>query len=498
MANITGTEGADVLKTTNVDFNGLFGGKDTVVALGGDDRIFASTGTDTIDGGTGNDTLDFTGTTRGTSIPNSSVSLGPVYLSTDGDLVTNQTNPRSSPYPGALVNSNLTSIETIVGDSTQSNTIYQFPTVANTTNRMEIDLSKNQLTAYDSSNNTRTVNFQNFDNVQIQSGSSRIVGNDRDNVITNISGLRGPGISDDLIIGSKGNDTLDGGSGQNTLDYSNLGIAVKVSLELGTGSVIYKGVSGQDFTALLTSYTKGTVDKGSSGKDTIVSFEKIVGATNKSNTLDLSAGVDGASVNVNLATNSLKVDIPGRQAGIPLVQYEVVNFVNAVGTKNNDTIVGANKNGKLTGGGGNDTITGGTKNDTITGTDSTARGVGEVDKLTGGSGKDKFVLGDSNGAYYVGKGSTDYATITDFNIFQDSINIGSLKDYSFSFSGTNTIDLYSGKDPSTRDLIAKIQISGGISSVSSSSKSIAGSSSSLDSIVSKLDILSGSTSTNDT
>jgi hypothetical protein len=148
----------------------------------------------------------------------------------------------------------------------------------------------------------------------------------------------------------------------------------------------------------------------------------------------------------------------------------------------------------LTGGGGSDSITGGSKNDRLTGTDSTARGVGEVDTLTGGGGRDRFILGDKNGAYYVGNGSNDYATITDFNLFQDSIDLGSLKNYSFALEGTNTIDLFSGKDVNTRDLVAKIQIAGGISSVASNSRSIAGASPNLDSIISKIDVLSGTAS----
>ncbi|WP_310427735.1 hypothetical protein [Chamaesiphon sp. VAR_48_metabat_135_sub] len=493
IVNPTGTEGADVLRTENVDFNTLQGGNDLVKALGGNDRIIGSTGTDTIDGGTGYDTLDFTGTTLSSvTTPNSLGPLGPIYLSTDGDLVTNQTNPRAMPYPGALINSRLTSVEKVVGDPTQSNTIYQFPSVANTTNRMELDLSKNQLTAYDSSNNSRIVKFQNFDNVQIQSGSSRIVGNDRDNIITNIDGLRGPGISDDLIIGSKGNDTLNGGSGKNIVDYSNLGRAVKFSTNYQIvtteprfpGDTIFRNITA-----------KATIDKGSFGKDTIVNFPKIIGATSKNNTVDTTTDIDGASVNLNLATNSLTVNIPQGDTSFAIAdKYEVINFVNAIGTKGNDTIVGANLSGKLTGGGGNDTITGGNQNDTISGSDSTARGVGEVDTLTGGSGRDNFILGNKNGAYYVGNGSNDYATITDFDLFEDSISIGKLKNYSFSLEDTNTIDLFSGKDVNTRDLIAKIQIAGGISSVASNSRSVAGSNPNLDAIISKLDILSGSAS----
>ena len=121
--------------------------------------------------------------------------------------------------------------------------------------------------------------------------------------------------------------------------------------------------------------------------------------------------------------------------------------------------------------------------------------MGEVDILTGGGGRDKFILGDKNGAYYVGKGNNDYAMITDFNLFQDSISIGSLKNYSFAAGGNNTINLYSGKDVKTRDLIAKIQIAGGINTANSNARSIAGSSPNLDAIISKMDIISGTNPT---
>jgi Ca2+-binding RTX toxin-like protein len=216
------------------------------------------------------------------------------------------------------------------------------------------------------------------------------------------------------------------------------------------------------------------------------------------NEIDASGNADGYSLDLNLANNSLKINNPNASPQ----QIEVTNFVNVIGTKSNDAIIGANKNSKLTGGGGNDTITGGTKNDRLTGTDPTARGVGEVDTLTGGGGKDKFVLGDKNGAYYVGKGSNDYALINDFNIFNDSLDLVKLKDYSFGLEGNNTINLFSGKDANTRDLIAKIKIAdaGNLiskgSSLSSKSSSILGESNlNIDAIVAKLDILSGSNST---
>jgi hypothetical protein len=100
------------------------------------------------------------------------------------------------------------------------------------------------------------------------------------------------------------------------------------------------------------------------------------------------------------------------------------------------------------------------------------------------------VLGDKNGAYYVGKGANDYALITDFDLTQDSISIGSLKNYSFALEGKDTIDLYSSKDINTRDLIAKIQIAGGISTVSSNAKSALSPDASLNAFVGKLNIIS--------
>jgi Ca2+-binding RTX toxin-like protein len=441
MAIITGTAGADTLTGTNVDTqSGNIGsGSDTISALDGDDLIIASTGRDTIDGGAGTDTLDFSSVDKG------------VFLSYSGGYVDTVNFSRRGPsFPSEnAVEARVSNIETFIGNPSKSNTINDFrryPDLGSNT-KVDLNLSTGQATYTGLPGDTPiTYTIKNFDNISVPFSSGRLVGNDRNNQITGGTGS--------IIVGSKGNDELSG----KTIDYSSLGHAIKFS-------------------------TNGTVDKGNFGKDKVENFQKIIGATDKVNTLDASSG---SNLDLNLATNSLKLT---NADGI-IKQTEVVNFVNAIGTKGNDTIVGANKNSKLTGGGGNDTITGGSKNDRLTGTDSTARGVGEVDTLTGGGGRDKFVLGDKNGAYYVGKGKDDYAVITDFNLFQDSIDLGGFKNYSFAASGTNTIDLFSGKDVNTRDLIAKIQLSGGISAVANNSRSVMGASG-IDTLIAKIDILSG-------
>jgi Ca2+-binding RTX toxin-like protein len=326
-------------------------------------------------------------------------------------------------------------------------------------------------------------------NITGTNGNDTLTGTAGDDIILGLDG-------NDRIIGSAGNDTIIGGDGYDTLDYSKIGRPITILASwffeivrpgalLNSDLKADKSGLGKDIfgTSFLTSIPESlTKDQG---------FQKIIGANHQKNTFDASASNNVASLDINLAQNWLKVNIS--QANVSdkrTQQFELVNFVDVIGGKFNDKIVGGNKNNKLTGGGGNDTITGGNKNDIITGTDATARGVGECDTLTGSGGRDKFVLGDKNGAYYVGHGNNDYALITDFNLFQDSISIGSLKNYSFALEGTNTIDLYSGKDVNTRDLIAKIQISGGISAVASNAKSVMSTDASLNALVSRIDVVS--------
>jgi RTX calcium-binding nonapeptide repeat (4 copies) len=379
--------------------------------------------------------------------------------------------------PSGLNGTKVSNIETIIANPTNLANSINFNyrnRLVTAPKEMFVDLSQDRVDFFYGSDILQTLTAKNFKNV---TGASRVVGNDLDNVFEMNQFVAAP------VIGSKGNDTISFG----IPDYSNLGRAVTFSpTQFGNGLPI------------------GTIDKGSFGKDTASYLAKVIGAINKTNTVDGTTAPNGATLNINLATNSVVGNLFGSGW-----TFEVINFVNAVGTKNNDTIVGSNANGKLTGGGGNDTITGGTGNDRITGTDSTARGVGEVDPLTGGGGRDKFILGDRNGAYYLGNGSNDYATITDFNLTRDSIDLGGFKDYSFGFDGANTIDLFSGKDANTRDLIAKIQLADlGLTAASkgaiSNGKSLAmasmldgGASTGIEPIFSKIDILSGANAIED-
>ncbi|NEP26624.1 MAG: hypothetical protein F6J94_13775 [Moorea sp. SIO1F2] len=74
---------------------------------------------------------------------------------------------------------------------------------------------------------------------------------------------------------------------------------------------------------------------------------------------------------------------------------------------------------------GNDTLFGGDGNDTLFGANPLAitPGLNEIDSLIGGSGGDLFVLGDANQAYYDDLGESDFAIITDLNLFEDRIQL---------------------------------------------------------------------------
>jgi Ca2+-binding RTX toxin-like protein len=103
------------------------------------------------------------------------------------------------------------------------------------------------------------------------------------------------------------------------------------------------------------------------------------------------------------------------------------------GGDGNDKLEGQDDNDTLVGGKGNDEVKGGKGADILIGIQigDLLAGMGEIDKLQGEDGADRFVLGDASGAFYRGKGNSDYALIDDFKLDQgDKIQLfGSSKNY---------------------------------------------------------------------
>jgi hypothetical protein len=124
----------------------------------------------------------------------------------------------------------------------------------------------------------------------------------------------------------------------------------------------------------------------------------------------------------------------GKSHGSQPVGNQVIN-----GTACNDTLRG-NNSGR----------------DTLVGTTEIARGFGEHDILIGGNARDTFVLGDTQGSFYLGKGNADYAEIHNFGRCNDLIQLaGSAQDYSISYAG-GISSVYRKDGCGSSDLVAQI------------------------------------------
>ena len=188
----------------------------------------------------------------------------------------------------------------------------------------------------------------NNDTIAGDDGDNNLAGGNGDDILTGNGGndTVSGGNGNDTLIGGIGNDSLDGGANTDTADYSSL-------------------------TQAITLKPTGVVTKGTAGTDQLVNVENIIGATGRTNIIDASTATGTATINVNLATNSVvfnnAVFVIGPSVSVPTLTFGVTNFSTVIGTVNNDTIAGDNGNNTLIGNPGNDTLNGGGGNDQIFG-----------------------------------------------------------------------------------------------------------------------------------
>lgn len=355
---LEGGNGKDILKGGQGK-DTLNGGKgnDTLDGGKGKDILEGSQGNDVLDGGKGKDTADY-------SDLNEAITLEAVGQVDKGSLGTDQ----------------ILNIETIIGATGQANEIDGSTGTSGVTS-FDVDLSNDRLIVQNIPGlGDVTFTVKNFVNVTGTTQDDRIIGNNEDNT------LKGAG-GNDFFGGSAGNDIIDGDDGGNndsdTVDYTGLGEAITL---LPTGN-IQKG--------------------GGLGNDELRRIETIIGDANQANTINASGSTTegtSASINVDLSAQSLEINnIPG----VGTLNRTVVNFVNVVGTAQNDNITGNAQ-------------------------DNIINGVDGEDNLTGGAGADTFVLGEDGNVFYADAGFTDLAIIEDFVSGQDKIQLtGSLDDYSF-------------------------------------------------------------------
>lgn len=159
-----------------------------------------------------------------------------------------------------------------------------------------------------------------------------------------------------------GNDTLDGGAGYDTVDYT-------------------------EFDQAVTLTPTGIIEKANGQKDFLVDIEKIIGAVGQDNKIDaISAFGDTVYLDADLSNNRLTVKgIPGLEE----LNFEVENFRHMSGTNQSDIMIGNNDNNILEGHGGNDTLDGGVGYDIVDYTRFdqavTLRPMGVVEKANGQS-----------------------------------------------------------------------------------------------------------------
>jgi Ca2+-binding RTX toxin-like protein len=277
---------------------------------------------------------------------------------------------------------------------------------------------------------TSTTQVENL--VLTGTGNLNGTGNSLDNQITGNTG-------NNTLTGNGGTDTLTGGSGNDTLVSGTGGTSgTPETLDggVGTDTANYSSLN-----APITLKPQGIVEKGAGaflGVDELIGVEVIIGQTGQANSIDVSTAGSGVAINANLAGSTNNLIVSGPFAST----FTARNFVNAIGTNGDDTISGTTGINNLAGSGGNDIInansgddivSGGAGNDSllgVTGNDSiggdagndTLIGAAGADTLTGGTNNDTFVyttLTDSR------LGSTLLDVITDFNATDDLFRVSS-------------------------------------------------------------------------
>jgi len=280
--------------------------------------------------------------------------------------------------------------------------------------RVEVDLTTGRATS-----GTETDTLRGIENVTGSIFGDLIIGDAGANL------LRGMG-DYDWFVGSDGNDTIDGGTGRDTISYaaSTGGVTVDlgagrglagqaegdryISIERATGSSFadifygsadedeFRGLGGNDW--FVGSFGRDRYD-GGSGLDT-VAYTQAPGGVEAS--LLLGRGSAGQAVR-DLYTSI--ENLTGSSFADTLTGDHGANVLR--GMAGNDSIYGNGGGDVLDGGGGHDTLDGGPGNDSLTG------GAGN-DLLIGGAGYDHAYY-DGPMADYIIRGRVGYATVTSAN-----------------------------------------------------------------------------------
>lgn len=426
--NLTGGAGNDRLEG-NSGVNRLIGGA-------GNDTLIGNGGADTLDGGLGVDTASFAG-----------LSAVDVALDVNGNGMGNT----------ASGNVTLRSIENLIG--TSNNDIFRLSLAP------ELDVASGAVKGtVDGGLGVDHVIYN--VSTAIQANLQTGVVNGLNGVLTSIENIT-TGSGNDVIVASNVANRIDGGAGNNTVDYqfSAAGITVNIvdstveSLVTGANTnpaendvlINIQNVLGSAFNDNITVGNFNSVIDGKEGNNTLR-------AGNGDNTISAGSGNDSIvsgngnnTINAGAGTNSVTVGngsntITTGNGNDTIITGTGLNNVTAGDGVNNITL--GNANSTVVGGSGVDTVTYNVTTSVYANIDTGFAGVNQgasvgnrlidIDNLTGGTGNDTLIGNAGNNVLRGGAGAD--------NIFggggDDTIYGGSGADIINGGSGTNNTAVY--------------------------------------------------------
>lgn len=408
--NLAGSNYNDTL-TGAADANILDGGSgaDSLIGAAGDDTLTGGAGADTLDGGSNTDTVSYAGSSSAVNID---LTLATAQSGGDaaGDLLSNIEN---------VVGSNLN--DSLAGGSGAN--------------------------SFDGNSGTDTVSYAASTaavEVNLALTTAQTGGFAEGDVLANIENVIGSAYND-VLIGTVGANSINGGNGSDTVFYTASLSAITVDLTSAsaqtggdaTGDTLasIENIVGSIYHDTIIGSSVANILDGSAGNDSITA-----GAGNDTlaggqgyDTLD--GGADSDTVSYANSTGGISIDLSLTtiQSGSDALGDILLNIEHAIGSDYNDVIAGNSGSNNLNGGAGNDQVSYANStsainvNLTLSGAQSGGYAAGDTlagfenvlgsayndsitgdasdNILTGGAGVDSLVGGDGNDTIYGGVGA---------------------------------------------------------------------------------------------